>query len=157
MGGFSIINNIGAINALNRLNQSNAGLSKTLERLSSGLRINSAADDASGLAIADGLVDGPRIMACGRWLITTGDSNDLPAFWWWGITAMGSQRFEDGDQVGGCALAGDDLPLEHLADGLAVGRLQIEVVPDQARQELHLLGAGYIVWRDAIKEFVLAN
>ena len=28
---------------------------KTLERLSSGLRINSAADDASGLAIADGL------------------------------------------------------------------------------------------------------
>ena len=52
---FSIVNNIGALNALNRLTSSNRGLSKTLERLSSGLRINSAADDASGLAIADGL------------------------------------------------------------------------------------------------------
>jgi len=52
---FSVINNIGALNALNRLQTSNAGLSKTLEKLSSGLRINSASDDASGLAIADGL------------------------------------------------------------------------------------------------------
>lgn len=52
---FSVINNVGSIRALNRLTQSNNGLSKTLERLSSGLRINSAADDASGLAIADGL------------------------------------------------------------------------------------------------------
>jgi flagellin len=51
----SIVNNIGALNSLNRLAKSNEGLSKTLERLSSGLRINSAADDASGLAIADGL------------------------------------------------------------------------------------------------------
>jgi flagellin len=51
----SIVNNVGAINALNRLTRTNAGLAKTLERLSSGLRINSAADDASGLAIADGL------------------------------------------------------------------------------------------------------
>ena len=41
---FSIVKNIGALNALNRLTQSNAGLSKTLERPSSGLRINSAAD-----------------------------------------------------------------------------------------------------------------
>ncbi len=52
---FSIVNNIGALNALNRLGGTNKGLSKTLERLSSGMRINSAADDASGLAIADGL------------------------------------------------------------------------------------------------------
>ncbi len=52
---FSVLNNVGALNALNRLAKSNAGLSKTLERLSSGLRINSASDDASGLAIADGL------------------------------------------------------------------------------------------------------
>lgn len=54
-GSFSIINNVGALNALNSLSRANSGLSKTLERLSSGLRINSAADDASGLAIADGL------------------------------------------------------------------------------------------------------
>jgi len=53
--GFSIINNVAAVNALNRLSRTNVGLNKTLQRLSSGLRINSAADDASGLAIADGL------------------------------------------------------------------------------------------------------
>ncbi|HEU4400472.1 MAG TPA: flagellin, partial [Candidatus Polarisedimenticolia bacterium] len=52
---FSVINNVGALNALNKLTGTNRGLSKTLERLSSGLRINSAADDASGLAIADSL------------------------------------------------------------------------------------------------------
>jgi flagellin len=54
-GTFSIVNNVGALNALNRLGKSSFGLSKTLEKMSSGLRINSAADDASGLAIADGL------------------------------------------------------------------------------------------------------
>ena len=55
MAQFSIINNLGALNSLNRLARSNEGLSQTLGRLSSGLRINSASDDASGLAIADGL------------------------------------------------------------------------------------------------------
>lgn len=52
---FSIVNNVGALNALNRLSRAGAGLTKTLERLSSGLRINNASDDASGLAIAEGL------------------------------------------------------------------------------------------------------
>jgi flagellin len=52
---FSVINNIAALNAQNRLNQTQQGLARTVNRLSSGLRINSAADDASGLAIADGL------------------------------------------------------------------------------------------------------
>lgn len=55
MAGFSIVNNLGAVNALNKLNATQVGLSRTLGRLSSGLRINSAADDASGLAIADSL------------------------------------------------------------------------------------------------------
>ena len=52
---FSVVNNIASLNALNRLARTTDGLNKTLGRLSSGLRINSAADDASGLAIADGL------------------------------------------------------------------------------------------------------
>ena len=52
---FSVVNNIASLNALNRLGRTTSGLNKTLERLSSGLRINSAADDASGLVIADGL------------------------------------------------------------------------------------------------------
>jgi len=46
-----INHNIPALRALHQLDQSNGKLDKTLERLSSGLRINHAADDAAGLAI----------------------------------------------------------------------------------------------------------
>lgn len=55
MGSFSIVNNISAINAQNRLQVTERGLRNTLTRLSTGLRINSSGDDAAGLAIADGL------------------------------------------------------------------------------------------------------
>lgn len=41
--------------AQNQVSQTNAGLQKTLGRLASGSRINSGADDAAGLAIANGL------------------------------------------------------------------------------------------------------
>jgi imidazolonepropionase-like amidohydrolase len=61
-----------------------------------GAATGDALDAQLKMAIADGVVEGPRITACGRWLITTGDSNDLPAYWWWEIGAMGSQRFCDG-------------------------------------------------------------
>ncbi len=44
--------NIDSLNAQNNLSGSQAQLSQSLERLSSGLRINSAADDAAGLAIS---------------------------------------------------------------------------------------------------------
>ena len=53
--GMRINNNIAAMNAWRNLGISNAGLGKSLEKLSSGLRINKAADDASGMAIADSL------------------------------------------------------------------------------------------------------
>lgn len=46
-----INHNIASLRALNQLEKSNGKLDKTLERLSSGLRINHAADDAAGLAI----------------------------------------------------------------------------------------------------------
>ncbi|TRW93000.1 flagellin [Candidatus Methylobacter oryzae] len=45
--------NIGALNAQLSLNKTSLGLSTSMERLSSGLRINSAKDDAAGLAITD--------------------------------------------------------------------------------------------------------
>jgi flagellin len=51
----SILNNIPSLAAQNQLTITGAGLQKTLFRLSSGSRINSGADDAAGLAIADGL------------------------------------------------------------------------------------------------------
>jgi len=50
--GFRIQNNIAAMNAQRNLNVSDAGMTKSLERLSSGYRINSAKDDAAGLAIS---------------------------------------------------------------------------------------------------------
>ncbi len=45
--------NIASLNAQRNLSTSQSGLSSALERLSSGLRINSAKDDAAGLAISD--------------------------------------------------------------------------------------------------------
>ncbi len=55
MGSFSILNNISGLNAQNQLNVNHVNLSRTLLRLSSGRRINSGADDAAGLQIADSL------------------------------------------------------------------------------------------------------
>jgi len=51
----SILNNIASLAAQNNLSITGSGLQKTLFRLSSGSRINTGADDAAGLAIADGL------------------------------------------------------------------------------------------------------
>lgn len=49
-----IINhNIAALNTLNHLNAATNAQSKAMQKLSSGLRINSAADDAAGLAISE--------------------------------------------------------------------------------------------------------
>ena len=50
-----VLNNIAAIYAQNNLNQTQNSLQNTLTQLSSGSRINSGADDAAGLAVADGL------------------------------------------------------------------------------------------------------
>ncbi len=50
-----ILNNIAAIYAQNNLNLTQSSLQNTLTQLSSGSRINSGADDAAGLAVADGL------------------------------------------------------------------------------------------------------
>lgn len=53
--GFRINTNIGAMNAHSSAVMNNRELDNSLSRLSSGLRINKAADDASGMAIADSL------------------------------------------------------------------------------------------------------
>ena len=46
-------NNMSAINTLNTLNKNTNALKKSLEKVSSGMKINSAADDASGYAISE--------------------------------------------------------------------------------------------------------
>ena len=53
--GFRINTNVAALNAHAQGMVNNRALNTSLERLSSGLRINKAADDASGMAIADSL------------------------------------------------------------------------------------------------------
>jgi flagellin len=50
-----VLNNISAIYAQNNLANTQASLSKTLQQLSSGSRINSGADDAAGLSLSNGL------------------------------------------------------------------------------------------------------
>ena len=51
--GLRIYNNVEAQNAHRQLQQTNANISKAMERLSSGLRINRAGDDAAGLAVSE--------------------------------------------------------------------------------------------------------
>ena len=50
---FSVVTNLASINAQSQLGMTERGLQTTLARLTSGLRINSAADDAAGLASAN--------------------------------------------------------------------------------------------------------
>lgn len=52
--GLRINTNVAALNTSRILRRSTGDLNRSLERLSSGLRINRAADDAAGLAIAEG-------------------------------------------------------------------------------------------------------
>jgi len=52
---FNILYNVSSLAAQNQMNLTSASLQNTLLQLSSGSRINSGADDAAGLAIADGL------------------------------------------------------------------------------------------------------
>ena len=47
--------NVSSLNAQRQMMSSSLGLNQAFERLSSGLRINSAADDAAGLQISDRL------------------------------------------------------------------------------------------------------
>ncbi|WP_059049970.1 flagellin N-terminal helical domain-containing protein [Paenibacillus senegalimassiliensis] len=54
--GMFINTNVGAINANRNLNFNNTQMSKTMEKLSSGYRINRAADDAAGLAISEKMI-----------------------------------------------------------------------------------------------------
>jgi len=53
--GLRINNNIAAFNAYRNLQATDKAQSSSLEKLSSGLRINKAADDAAGLSVSEGL------------------------------------------------------------------------------------------------------
>jgi flagellin len=50
-----VLNNLSSVYAENNLNNTSTNLSKVLQQLSSGSKINSGADDAAGLSLVDGL------------------------------------------------------------------------------------------------------
>ncbi|MCL1908008.1 MAG: flagellin [Holophagaceae bacterium] len=66
MGSQSILHNTSALTASRHLGITGMGLEKTIERLTTGLRINRAADDAAGLAISNRLGADIRIANQGR-------------------------------------------------------------------------------------------
>ena len=50
-----IYNNVSSVSSQNSLATASTGMTKSLEKLSTGLRINRAADDAAGLSVSEGL------------------------------------------------------------------------------------------------------
>jgi flagellin len=71
MSGMVINTNISSINSQRQLNKTNLDLSTSMERLSSGLRVNSAKDDAAGLAISNRMTSQIRGMT-----VATRNAND---------------------------------------------------------------------------------
>lgn len=65
MGNFSLVNNVASSGSQFRLSATNNSLNKTLQRLSSGLRINKSGDDAAGLAIANTFRSDSAVLAQG--------------------------------------------------------------------------------------------
>lgn len=63
--GISIFTNLTSINAQRHLNINDSRLARSIERISSGLRINSASDDAAGLAISEKLRSDIRVLQQG--------------------------------------------------------------------------------------------
>ncbi|MEO0604663.1 MAG: flagellin, partial [Myxococcota bacterium] len=53
--GLTVNTNVAALNSISNLNMTQNHLSKSLARISSGVRITTAADDAAGLGVAENL------------------------------------------------------------------------------------------------------
>lgn len=63
--GISIFTNLTSLNAQRHLSINDSRLARSVERVSSGLRINSASDDAAGLAISDKMRSDIRVLQQG--------------------------------------------------------------------------------------------
>jgi flagellin len=77
-----ITHNVEAMNSYNSLSKTSAAISKSMQRLSSGYRINSAADDAAGLGISEsmrsqirGLTQAQKNIQDGSSMIQTAEGN----------------------------------------------------------------------------------
>ncbi|MEP7074828.1 MAG: flagellin [Acidobacteriota bacterium] len=65
MSNFSLINNTTSSGAQYRVSATNSALNQTIQRLSSGLRINKSGDDAAGLAVANGYRSDASVLSQG--------------------------------------------------------------------------------------------
>jgi flagellin len=77
-----ITQNVEALNAYNNLSKTSSAISKSMARLSSGYRINSAADDAAGLGISEamrsqirGLAQAQKNIQDGSSMVQTAEGN----------------------------------------------------------------------------------
>jgi flagellin len=77
-----ITHNVEAMNSYNSLSKTSASISKSMQRLSSGYRINSAADDAAGLGISEsmrsqirGLGQAQKNIQDGQSMVQTAEGN----------------------------------------------------------------------------------
>jgi flagellin len=77
-----ITQNVEALNAYNNLSKTSTAISKSMQRLSSGYRINSAADDAAGLGISEsmrsqirGLAQAQKNIQDGSSMVQTAEGN----------------------------------------------------------------------------------
>jgi flagellin len=65
MSNFSLVNNTTSSGAQYRVSATNQSLNQTIQRLSSGLRINKSGDDAAGLAVANGYRSDASVLSQG--------------------------------------------------------------------------------------------
>src|SRR5512140_2762934 len=65
MASFSVVSNIAASNAQANLSSNSVSLNRTLNRLSSGFRINYSGDDAAGLAVANSYRSAEAVLSQG--------------------------------------------------------------------------------------------
>jgi flagellin len=104
----SILNNVAALYAQNNINTTQSSLQKTLQQLSSGSRINSGADDPSGLAVADGLTANQAALTQsatnateGIGMLQTADGALSQ------VTSLLNQAISIATEIGGGTLTGD--------------------------------------------------
>jgi len=106
----SILNNVAALYAQNNINSTQSKLQSTLQQLSSGSRINSGADDPSGLAVADGMTANVAALtqsatnaASGIGMLQTADGALSQ------VTSLLDQAVTIATQIGGGTLTGQQI------------------------------------------------
>jgi flagellin len=149
MASFSVVNNMPSLVAQQQAGVNQAGLHKTLLRLSTGLRVNRGGDDAAGLAIADGLKAQIRTLQQ-----SVRNANDGVGFLQVADSALGKVT----DLLNRAA----QLLTEAASDTNTDGETAIETELGQIYQEIDRLGAatkynGVTVFSDTARDIFVGD